>query len=1386
MSEFIAELSPFFQWLLKSTTQASVLVCLILTFQLLFAKRLGLRWHYCLWMLLIVRMLMPWSPQSKVSVYNLVPEPGQVKTTFEHITQKSFVINNDITGEPTATPLAVGKLKSKPVHQTKAAPESIPAANGQSVSEQPSSSLSVDAGFVLRFVWAVGAGLLTCIVFAGNFRLWRIIKSKRPVTDQKVLEMLEDCKAQMGIETVLAIVETKRVQSPALFGFVRPRLLLPAGMLKSLTPQELEHIFLHELAHLKRFDIYLGWVMAVLQILHWFNPMVWFAFYRIRIDRELACDGLALSTMGTDQPNLYGQTIVSLLERFSHQSRLPSMAGILEDKSQIKRRITSIAKFKKSAYKWSPLAVLTIVVLSFVTLSDAHNTKGSEPGFLIKGTVTDAVSGEPIAGVRVGDDGYAGGQQWTITDSQGRYSYPTWYEEHGIKAEADSYNSERKTFLTKLFGSAKEKTINFELRPEAMGLPYKASLPDGVSVELVGVAEHPSKGKKWWKPDGSELAGNPWDGINSRISISPMPGRKAYEIAVLINYEEGNEPGNYVYSEHSKNAAHSNANKSSTSEMSCSVLDMPGDKEVTHIKLGIASGKYETRYSRKMPLHGTYVRRPDEEGKGISWFAPVAVGDETSITITHGYAGDQTRVIAIDSEGTEHFGGGSGGSIDGKTWTMQYTLKVPLDRIKEFVFQTRPYKRYEFKNVALRPGAKGGLQKDIAINVEARLIKCGDGFLDKINIHSGRNVKAVELSDQAVKDIIRKAHGLKESHVLTSPRVLVLNNEQASMAISSDHTDSVRMAVTPSVRHGRIFLDIDCAVMRGDDSSKAEEVDLSSVLKAKITVDDGGYAAIPMAGFDNEEMLFLVKASSVALQEKHGTQANVLPAKGNELILFAVTRSGFMRGDSIEISSVTGTSPKIEVGETYTVTGRYNLASHDRAILHVYATNGEVLSDQGPKIAKGSGEFSRTFKFIKEGWLHLSFYPADGGSSFGNLYFANAGTDAENEREKLAGVTFDFSRVSGSPSVGKASGDFDIAASDFRLRYDESRGTHNLLVSIVNNSNVTIPQFKVRYYKGDIADNLNEAGRPYRTDTDWHNAGPIEPGKKWGERTRDFHLPNGEYTFGVVLDYDNAIDESDESNNTEMLGAVVVDGKVIKAEHKQIEMKRMSKERMKQDPICRSMRKSIVKVELILAGLMAKHGKDHPEVHQTRDVLKQAKADLKSRQAEIARMVEMKFSPEQKSKTTATPEIQIETGVREIYLPNFDGDVHQILDFDSGELVDFPEIKDDFELFGAMYNAEKGDFVFDVNEGRLRCAWLYVTSQMDGTKVIRTVSDRFGFFWAGEGDRFPPTQTIMTRGGNQYKVQFGKIDEKGCVLKYYPLSNAKARPAGGSSDEVRN
>ena len=107
-------------------------------------------------------------------------------------------------------------------------------------------------------------------------------------------ELLEASRRVIGTRRAPVLVETDAVDSPALFGLLRPKLLLPTGLIRRLDESELRHVFLHELAHLRRHDVLLNWLAALLQIIHWFNPMIWFGFARMRADREFACDALAL------------------------------------------------------------------------------------------------------------------------------------------------------------------------------------------------------------------------------------------------------------------------------------------------------------------------------------------------------------------------------------------------------------------------------------------------------------------------------------------------------------------------------------------------------------------------------------------------------------------------------------------------------------------------------------------------------------------------------------------------------------------------------------------------------------------------------------------------------------------------------------------------------------------------------------------------------------------------------------------------------------------------------------------------------------------------------------------------------------------------------------
>jgi beta-lactamase regulating signal transducer with metallopeptidase domain len=324
--------------LLKMSGEASVLILLVLAVQWLCGPRLKPRWRCALWLLVVLRLALPWSIPSPASVFNL------------------FKIS---AASPLAQPETI-------LLQTMNVPAPDAPVNPVAASMAHNDWLA--------WLWVAGVLFLTGCTVLNQYKFHRRIGRLRPLTESATLNLFEDCKALMGVHTPVTLVETDVVKSPALFGFVRPRLLLPSGLVSRFTPEELRHVFLHELAHIKRFDILVGWMALGLQIIHWFNPLVWLAFYRLRVDRELACDALVLARARTGENESYGLTIVKLLESLGQPVWTPGLAGILENKQQIKGRIRMIAKFHKRD-RGLVLAVALLAGLTLLTMTDACRQK---------------------------------------------------------------------------------------------------------------------------------------------------------------------------------------------------------------------------------------------------------------------------------------------------------------------------------------------------------------------------------------------------------------------------------------------------------------------------------------------------------------------------------------------------------------------------------------------------------------------------------------------------------------------------------------------------------------------------------------------------------------------------------------------------------------------------------------------------------------------------------------------------------------------------------------------------------------------------------------------------------------------------------------------------
>ncbi|MDR3457161.1 MAG: M56 family metallopeptidase [Verrucomicrobiae bacterium] len=394
-------------WLLNHSLQAGVLVLLVLLGQRVFRRQLTSRWRFALWWIVLIRLLLPFGPQSSLSVFNFFSP--YVKVEGPRYSAPAPIIPLAKTGSIPAAPAGLPPVQNEPaqvkgdvapapsvvaMNAPPQMPETAPIppaaipipAVSRLVVRPP--TLSLDDYLIpgLAGLWLAGVLVLVGMVARQLVKFNRRLARASAPADPRLQELLDDCRREFGLARRIELLETEAVQSPALFGLVRPRLLLPRGMGGQFSERELRYIFLHELAHVKRGDLWLNWLVTALQIMHWFNPLLWLGFARLRADRELACDELALLRAGDQAGTAYGETVVKLLENLSRPATIPGLVGILEDKKQMRRRISMIANFRKPG-RWSVLAVFLLTAMAAAALTDAQSGKqppkaAEEPGTL--------------------------------------------------------------------------------------------------------------------------------------------------------------------------------------------------------------------------------------------------------------------------------------------------------------------------------------------------------------------------------------------------------------------------------------------------------------------------------------------------------------------------------------------------------------------------------------------------------------------------------------------------------------------------------------------------------------------------------------------------------------------------------------------------------------------------------------------------------------------------------------------------------------------------------------------------------------------------------------------------------------------------------------------
>ena len=162
-------------------------------------------------------------------------------------------------------------------------------------------SVSPSFAKLLLYSWLLGVALLSVRLSLG---LWTARRLTRTLVSQPRLEILSNAErlmAKLNIRGAVTVLESALVQVPTAMGWLKPVVLLPAQAMTGLSMAQIDALVAHELAHIKRHDYLVNLLQSAIETLLFYHPAVWLLSRRIRHERELCCDDMAIAACGDDR-----------------------------------------------------------------------------------------------------------------------------------------------------------------------------------------------------------------------------------------------------------------------------------------------------------------------------------------------------------------------------------------------------------------------------------------------------------------------------------------------------------------------------------------------------------------------------------------------------------------------------------------------------------------------------------------------------------------------------------------------------------------------------------------------------------------------------------------------------------------------------------------------------------------------------------------------------------------------------------------------------------------------------------------------------------------------------------------------------------------------------
>ena len=332
-------MNEFMKILLSLSVSGALLLLLILGLKPLYKKRFSKRWQYYIWIVVALRFLLPFTPDTTI-----------VGSLFEKF--DTAAITNEIPTIPNVpVQVSPGNNEAEPIQTNR---DMTAAATLEPFNKY----------VCLFFIWSA----LALVLFVRRITVYQgfiqyIKAGNTEVSDIKILNLLSDCEEKLNIKTRVELSYNSLIASPIMIGFFRPRIVLPVHELED---KELSYIFVHELTHYKQRDMFYKWLIQIVVCAHWFNPFVYLLEKEVNKSCELSCDEKVIAVLDDKARREYGDTLISFLKSNNlYKSSLASVT-LTEGAEQLKERLGAIMNFKK---KNKPVVILTSILTLFLVIS---------------------------------------------------------------------------------------------------------------------------------------------------------------------------------------------------------------------------------------------------------------------------------------------------------------------------------------------------------------------------------------------------------------------------------------------------------------------------------------------------------------------------------------------------------------------------------------------------------------------------------------------------------------------------------------------------------------------------------------------------------------------------------------------------------------------------------------------------------------------------------------------------------------------------------------------------------------------------------------------------------------------------------------------------------